>query len=165
MHGLSGFATRPKVNLALSGENTSSYMQNRENETMKTFMMVLVATVSLSAGAAHAADPVHGMWQTLKDDNGNYGHIEVTECGNSICGTLAKSFDNSGKSITTANAGRKIIWNMKADGGGAYSGGKVYSPDRDKTYNSKMTLKGNSLNIKGCVLGICRDGGTWKRVN
>jgi len=54
---------------------------------------------------------------------------------------------------------------MKSRSGGAYSGGKVYSPDRDKTYSSKMTLNGNNLNIKGCVFGICRDGGTWKRVN
>jgi uncharacterized protein (DUF2147 family) len=165
MHGLSGFATRPKVNLALLGCDISSCTQNRENEKMKTIIMALVATVSLGAGAAHAADLVHGTWQTVKDDNGNYGHIKITDCGNSICGTLSNSFDSSGKSITTANAGRKIIWNMKADGGGAYSGGKVYAPDRDKTYSSKMTLKGNSLNIKGCVLGICRDGGTWKRVN
>jgi uncharacterized protein (DUF2147 family) len=132
---------------------------------MKTFLIATVATLSLGVGAAYAADPVHGTWQTAKDDNGNYGHIKVADCGNSICGTLVKSFDASGKALETANTGRKIIWNMKAEGGGAYGGGKVYAPDRDKTYSSKMTLKGNSLNIKGCVLGICRDGGSWKRVN
>ena len=132
---------------------------------MKTFMMAAVASLSLGVGAAHAADPVHGTWQIAKDDNGNYGHITVTDCGNKICGTLTKSFDSSGNALASDNNGRKIIWDMKADGGGAYSGGKVYAPDRDKTYNSKMTLKGNSLNIQGCVLGICRDGGSWKRVN
>ena len=54
---------------------------------------------------------------------------------------------------------------MEAQGSGAYSGGKVYSPDRDKTYNSKMQLSGNKLAVSGCVLGICRDGGTWTRLN
>ena len=97
---------------------------------MKIFLMATAATVVLGLGAAQA-DPVHGMWQTVKDDNGNYGFIDV----------------------------------KSSDGGGAYSGGKVYSPDRDKTYRSKMILKGNNLNIKGCILGICRDGGSWTRVD
>ena len=131
---------------------------------MKKILMAAVETVALGVGAAQA-DPVHGTWQTVKDDNGNYGHIDVKDCGSTICGTLVKSFDNSGAEFKSENQGRKIIWNMKSNGGGAYSGGKVYSPDRDKTYSSKMTLKGNNLNIKGCVLVICRDGGTWKRVN
>jgi uncharacterized protein (DUF2147 family) len=47
---------------------------------------------------------------------------------------------------------------------GVYDDGKVWSPDRDKTYSSDMTLSGNSLAVRGCVLGICRDGGTWTRV-
>ena len=131
---------------------------------MKKILMAAVATVALGVGTAQA-DPVHGMWQTVKDDNGNYGHIDVKDCGSAICGTLVKSFDSSGAAFKSENQGRKIIWNMKSDGGGAYSGGTVSSPDRDKTYSSKMTLKGNNLNIKGCVLVICRDGGTWKRVN
>jgi uncharacterized protein (DUF2147 family) len=28
-----------------------------------------------------------------------------------------------------------------------------------------MQLNGNTLSVRGCVLGICRDGGTWTRVN
>jgi uncharacterized protein (DUF2147 family) len=26
-------------------------------------------------------------------------------------------------------------------------------------------LNGDTLAVRGCVLGICRDGGTWTRVN
>lgn len=131
---------------------------------MKTLIAAAVFGLTM-AGTAFAADPAVGTWQTAKDDNGNYGHINVTECGSAICGTLVKSFDGGGAPLESENTGRKIIWNMKADGGGQYSGGKVYAPDRDKTYNSKMTLSGNALKIKGCVLGICRDGGAWTRVN
>ena len=130
---------------------------------MKTWITAAVLGAAM-AGAA-MADPVYGTWKTGADDNGNFGHIKVSACGAAICGTLVQSFDAAGKATKTANTGRKIIWDMKADGGGSYSGGKVYAPDRDKTYNSKMTLKGSTLNIKGCVLGICRDGGAWKRVN
>ena len=130
---------------------------------MKTW--IAAAAMGLAMTGAAMADPVYGTWQTGKDDNGNYGHIKVSACGAAICGTLVKSFDASGKAWKSKNDGRKIIWDMKSDGGGSYSGGKVYAPDRDKTYSSKMNLKGSALNIKGCVLGICRDGGNWKRVN
>ena len=47
---------------------------------------------------------------------------------------------------------------------GLYDDGQVWSPDRDKTYNSDMTLTGDKLAVRGCVMGICRDGGTWTRV-
>jgi len=130
---------------------------------MKQFMMAAVLT--LIAGMAQAADPVEGTWQTKKDDNGNFGHVQVKPCGPAFCGTLVQSFDSAGKVLKSANVGKRIIWDMQAKGGGAYGGGKVWSPDRDKTYNSKMKLSGNNLAIEGCVFGICRDGGTWNRVN
>ena len=52
---------------------------------------------------------------------------------------------------------------MKASGDGTYSGGKIWAPDRDKTYNSKMALSGDTLTVSGCVIGICRDQ-DWQRV-
>lgn len=130
---------------------------------MKHFVLGAVAAFGL-ATAAFAADPVEGTWKTTPDDNGNFGHIQIAPCGGAICGTLVKSFGPDGGEIASENTGKKIIWDMKADGGGKYSGGKVWAPDRDKTYKSKMQLDGNSLNIQGCVLGICRDGGNWKRL-
>lgn len=122
------------------------------------------AAALLMAGTAHA-DPVHGMWKTTADDNGNYGHIQIAACGSAICGTLVKSFDSAGAALDSPNNGRQIIWDMQPQGDGAYGKGKVWAPDRDKTYNSKMQLTGSSLAISGCILGICRDGGTWTRVN
>lgn len=126
-------------------------------------LAMLAAAMTFVAGTAFA-DPVEGVWKTKPDDNGNYGHVQVKACGPAFCGTLIKSFDSSGKDLKSANVGKRIIWDMVAQGDGAYGDGKVWSPDRDKTYNSKMQLSGNGLAIKGCVLGICRDGGTWSRV-
>jgi uncharacterized protein (DUF2147 family) len=103
------------------------------------------------AGAA-AADPVHGTWKTVPDDNGAYGHIQVKPCGDKICGTLVKAFEKDGKA-----GGQDHI--------GKYSGGKIWAPDRDKTYSSKMALlDNNNLKVSGCIAFICRDGGTWIRV-
>lgn len=128
---------------------------------MKTFLYA--GALMFAAGVAFA-DPVEGIWQTKKDDNGNFGHVEVKPCGPAFCGVLIKSFDSAGAPLDSPNIGRKIIWDMVAYGDGAYDDGQVYSPDRDKTYNSDMQLTGDSLAVRGCVLGICRDGGTWTRV-
>ena len=111
-----------------------------------------------------AADPIYGLWQTIPDDNGNFGHINVQDCDGTICGILVKSFDAAGKSVESENIGKSIIWNMKAKGSGKYGGGKSWAPDRDKTYASKLVLEGDKLKVSGCVFVICRDGGTWMRV-
>lgn len=125
--------------------------------------LTLIAAACLFASAAWA-DPVAGTWKTQPGDDGAYGHITVAPCGSAICGTIAKAFNASGQEIASDNIGRQMIWDMQAKGGGAYAGGKIWAPDRDKTYNSKMSLSGNSLKVEGCVLGICR-GQTWTRVN
>ena len=129
---------------------------------MKKIMTAFVGAVVMSVSAA-AADPLHGVWQTAKDDNGNFGFIQVAPCGAQICGTLVRSFDSAGTEISSPNDGRQIISETVANGDGSYSG-KVYSPDRDKTYTSKLVLNGNHLAVSGCVLGICRNGGTWVKI-
>ena len=129
---------------------------------MKKLMMA-TAAVAIGLASAAAADPLHGVWQTSKDDNGNFGFIQVAPCGTQICGTLVKSFDTNGAEISSANNGRQIISETVANGDGS-SSGKIYSPDRDKTYTSKLVLSGNQLAVSGCVLGICRNGGTWVKV-
>jgi len=129
---------------------------------MKTF---LIAAAVAALGSAAFADPVEGTWQTRADDNGNYGHVTIKPCGTAFCGTLVKAFDGAGAEIASDNIGRQIVWDMVPYQGGLYDDGRIYSPDRDKEYNGDMTLAGNTLAVRGCVMGICRDGGTWKRVN
>jgi uncharacterized protein (DUF2147 family) len=128
---------------------------------MKIF--AFAAALAVLGGAAFA-DPVEGVWQTKKDDNGNFGYIEIKACGPAFCGTLIKAFDGSGTEIDSPNVGRQIVWDMVPYADGLYDDGQIYSPDRDKTYNGDMTLSGDSLAVRGCVFGICRDGGTWARV-
>lgn len=125
--------------------------------------LTLTAAFIFAATTAFA-DPVEGIWQTKADDNGNYGHVKVAACGPAFCGKLIKSFDSTGAEMKSDNIGKNIIWDMVAYPDGLYDDGQVWSPDRDKTYNSDMTLTGDKLAVRGCVLGICRDGGTWTRV-
>jgi uncharacterized protein (DUF2147 family) len=125
-------------------------------------LVMVVAALGLGAGMA-SAEPLLGRWLTAKDDNGHSGMVEVAPCGNKLCGKLIKSYDETGKEMQSDNIGRNIISETVPVGGGQYEG-KVYSPDRDKTYKSKLELQGDRLKVSGCVLFICRDGGTWKRV-
>ena len=128
---------------------------------MKKLLLAMV--LSLAAGAA-LADPVEGTWKTKPDDNGDFGYVEIKPCGPAFCGTLIKAFDSTGAEKASDNIGKKIVWDMVAYPDGLYDDGQIWSPDRNKTYNSDMQLSGDSLKVRGCVLGICRDGGTWKRV-
>ena len=81
-----------------------------------------------------------------------------------ICGTLIKSFGPSGKQISSENVGKLIVWDMKSKGNGKYGSGKIWTPDRDKTYASKLVLSGDQLRVSGCILILCREGGIWQRV-
>jgi len=128
----------------------------------KTILMTLA--FCLCASGAAWADPVTGTWRTQPDDNGNFGLVEIAACGTALCGTLGESFDSSGQKLDSAHQGRQIVWDMTPQGDGRYRGGKIWAPDRDKTYNSRMTLTGDTLKVEGCVLGICR-GQTWTRAN
>ena len=116
--------------------------------------MVAFATPAL------AADPVVGEWKSEPGETGGYIHVEIAECGAALCGTITQVVGNDNTSIV----GKPIIWDMQAKGKGKYSGGKIWAPDQDKTYRSKMTLSGTSLKVEGCVAIICR-GQTWTRVN
>lgn len=132
---------------------------------MKTW--IAASLVGLGLAGAALAEPAAGTWRTEPGDTGGYLHVAVAPCGAHVCGTIKTAFDKSGAEVSDyEHKGKKMLWNMEADGGGSYSGGKIWAPDADKTYSSKMSLSGNSLTVKGCVAGglICR-GQTWKRVN
>lgn len=119
--------------------------------------------LALAAAPALAGDPVEGLWKTAPDDNGKFGHVRIAPCGDRICGVLERSFDASGAEIRSDNIGRQIVWDMQPQGTGRYGNGKVWSPDRDKVYKSKMSLSGDALDVSGCVLVICRES-QWTRV-
>ena len=115
--------------------------------------------------AAHAQD-VNGIWQTEPGDTGGFLHVTIAPCGDKTCGTIRTAFDGNQAVVTDyEHLGKPIIWDMTSNGNGAWSSGKIWAPDRDKTYRSKMALSGNALKVSGCVAGglICRSQ-NWVRV-
>ncbi len=128
---------------------------------MKTAILTMILSTALGVGAA-LADPALGRWRTQPDDNGNTGIVEMVMCGDRLCGTLTQSMRANGEVFQSANVGRRIVWDMEPRGNGSYRDGQIWSPDRDQTYSSRMTLAGDTLTVAGCVLFICRDQ-TWTR--
>ena len=124
--------------------------------------VTLATVLALAAGAA-AAEPLAGTWQTEAGDDGNTGHVQIAPCGAKLCGTLVRSFDASGAEMGSDHIGRQIVWDMEPQGDGRYGKGKIWAPDRDKTYRSKLQLSGDTLKVSGCVGPICR-AQTWARV-
>ena len=129
---------------------------------MKLKLTIAAMLVAL-AGAA-SADPVLGLYKTQPGDNGRFAHVEIYQCGANICGVMRQAFNGSGQAIESDAIGKRMIWDMTADGIGNYTGGKIWAPDRDKVYKSKMALSGSNLSVSGCVLVVCREQ-NWTRVN
>lgn len=118
----------------------------------------------LAVGPA-LADPIEGLWRTAPDDHGDIGYIRVEPCGQTFCGTLERAENAQGEAIQPDTIGRKIVWNLELASSGEYEG-RIYAPDRDKEYMSRLELSGDRISVNGCVLGglICRNGGSWTRV-
>lgn len=127
---------------------------------MKQFIVAAGFICGLALPAV-AADPVLGIWKTQVDD-GAYAHVNITQCGGQICGNIARTFKGSGE-YKSPNIGKLLVWDMVAAGGGKYKGGKIFQPSTNKTFSSKMTLKGNVLKVSGCVGPICKKQ-DWARV-
>jgi uncharacterized protein (DUF2147 family) len=45
----------------------------------------------------------------------------------------------------------------------SYAGGTIWDPEKDKTYKSKMSVKGDDLDVDGCISFVCI-GEDWQRV-
>ena len=124
---------------------------------MKTLLTAAALTLGLATSAF--AEPASGVWKTETGETGGYLHVSIEPCGAQVCGTILKVFNSD----NTSSEGKPIIWDMNVDGSGKYSGGRIWAPDVDKTYRSKMRLSGNTLKVSGCVGPICRSQ-NWTRV-
>ena len=120
---------------------------------MKTWAIGAMLMLGVSAAQAEG---ISGIFQTQANDQGNIGMVEFYDCGGKYCGKLVKSFDKTGKEISSPHTGRNIVAGMSDNGGGKFSGGTIWDPGADKTYKSKMQLDGQVLSVSGCVTIICK---------
>ncbi len=132
---------------------------------MKKTVMA-AAALSMTAGTA-MADPAAGLWRSENSEETNrFMHVQVAPCGAEVCGVIKGVFEANGTPVPGhPAAGKTMIWDMQPAGNGSYVNGRIWAPDTEKTYKSKMQLQNAStLEVEGCIIGICR-GQTWTRVN
>ena len=138
---------------------------------MKTFFISFITLLFFSASLQ--ADVVTGIFQTEKNEEGNYLHVKFGACAkdkNKTCGTIKTAFRKGAKNSGYENLGKLIVWDMIDKGNGQYANGKIWDPSSNnddgskKIYNSKMSLSGNTLSVSGCILIFCK-AQNWTKVN
>jgi len=121
--------------------------------------ILFVVTVGLVPLAAFA--DITGNWMSEKNDEGKQISVEIYICGEQICGKITDVHNSDNTSII----GTEIIEGMNKKSDTRYSGGRIYAPDTEKWYKSKIKVKDqDTLKVSGCVAGgiICR-GQIWTR--
>jgi len=138
--------------------------------------MLLVLLLAACPWAALAG--IQGRW--LVEDEG--AHVEIARCGDALCGTLvwlAEPFDEKGEPLRDPLnrdpalrerevQGMQILTGipLQPDRKGVWSGGRIYDPQRGKSYRCTLRMDGeNTIKMRG-FLGISLLGKTtrWSRV-
>ncbi|WP_185804313.1 DUF2147 domain-containing protein [Pontivivens nitratireducens] len=129
--------------------------------------IILATALVLAAPLAAQAQDINGMWQSEPGETGSYVTVAIDNCAANTaqtCGTITGVFEADGSAGDQAIVGKPIIWDMQPTNPGNWAQGTIWAPDQDKTYDSKMSLSGNTLEVSGCVLFICRSQ-NWTRMN
>ena len=133
--------------------------------------IALIAISSSLATVVQAAEPT-GLWATPA----NGGRVQISRCGDSLCGKLAGSNDlkvdpafrdiNNRDPALRGRAlmGLPMLWGFTG-GPERWSGGRVYNPQDGGIYSGSIELlSADTLKLKGCIVApLCRSQ-VWVRV-
>lgn len=143
---------------------------------MNFALAALLAAVMLIASNASAffseRDSAVGSWKTIDDETGEAKSIvRIYEVDGKVYGRVDKLLLNPGALCTECDGddknkpieGMVVLWNMEADDG-VWSGGKIFDPQKNKTYRAKLWLEegGKKLKVRG-YLGPFFRTQTWIR--
>ena len=138
-------------------------------------ILALLLSVVLPLSAI-AQDSPAGRWRTIDDATGKpKSIIEIYAAKDGrYAGKVVEILDLKdgpnplcdqckGASRDKPIKGMVILWGLKPDGDGKWSGGHVLDPENGKTYKSKLALRdGGRLDMSGCIAFLCRTQ-TWSR--
>ena len=130
-------------------------------------MWGVVCALMLACGTLHGAtaDGPTGDWKT---PDGSV--VRVSECSDAFCMTIVKIAPTARGTTDQLNpdaalkgrplCGARIGQGFRQEGGAATAtGGHIYDPLSGKTYNAKLTWKGDTLKLRGFV-GVSMFGRT-----
>ncbi|QNE06132.1 DUF2147 domain-containing protein [Croceicoccus marinus] len=135
-------------------------------------MSMILALLAAGTAAAAAPSDVVGRWKT--ESRG--GIVEITECGQSICGRLVsseglkanpalKDANNKDESLRSRPLKNMLMlkgFTRKKD---EWSGGSIYNAEDGGTYKATITMQDpNRLKLKGCIVWPLCKTQTWTRI-
>jgi uncharacterized protein (DUF2147 family) len=110
----------------------------------------------LAFSAVNAAD-IDGQWAR---GDGN-AKVRIAPCGSDICATNIWIKPGTAKEKT----GDRLVMTINPDADGVYAG-TAFDPQRNLTYKLTVTINGDKMTTKGCVVaGLLCKGVDWTRIN
>jgi uncharacterized protein (DUF2147 family) len=123
---------------------------------MKSLILTAAIFVLGYVGIAKAGD-IDGQWAR---GDGN-AKVRIAPCGPDVCAVNTWIKPGTSKE----KAGDKLVMTIKPGGDGVYSG-TAFDPQRDMTYKLTVTVNGDKMTTRGCIVaGILCKGIDWTRLN
>ena len=133
------------------------------NKALSLSAWILV--IATSNIYAQTADPAIGVWKTIDDKtNQPASLIKIDEVNGVLQGTIIKTFPAPGETpLVYCNLckddrkdkpliGMKIMSDLKKDGLGSWSDGKILDPKNGETYKVKLvTEDGKKMDVRGYI--------------
>ena len=152
---------------------TSKYINYTIRHKMKKILgglmmkQILISISLIFMVTNAAAGTVSGVYKTESNDDGAFLEVQFGPCETNqtlSCATILKAYRSENEiNSDYEHLGKIIVADMEDDGAGKFSGGTIWDPSEDKTYNSKMTLKNDDLSVEGCILFFCK-GQLWEKI-
>jgi uncharacterized protein (DUF2147 family) len=136
--------------------------------------LVLAALLALAPAAGRAASETLAGDFLVEDGLAKVAFGPCPAAPALTCGTITWLKDPVGHPTRDVNnpdrslrgrplIGLTVVRDMKPDGPGRWSGGRVYDPKTGRSGNGKLRLSADGkLRVEGCVLVIC-DSEDWVR--
>lgn len=119
--------------------------------------VAFAALMGLSAPLRAQSPEPTGVWL----DHTGRGAVEISQCGEALCGRLVWLKDETGKEA----CGVQILGEVKPSGSGVWDKGWIYDPEEDSKYSVELKpLAGDKLRVVG-YLGtkLFSETMTWTR--
>lgn len=143
----------------MSGSTRSSMREGWKvwkGSDVKSMIGALAFLSAAAATGAHAAD-IEGQWAR---GDGN-AKVRIAPCGNNIC--AVNTWIKPG--TPREKAGDTLVMTIKPGSNGVYSG-TAFDPQRDLTYRITVTVNGDEMSTRGCIVaGLICKGVDWTRTH
>ena len=137
-----------------------------------TAMMLVAALMFVASTAMAWSRSAVGYWKTIDDETGEAKSIvKIYEVDGKYYGRVDRLLLKPGALCEKCEGedhnapieGMVVMWGLNADGDGEYSGGKIFDPEKNKTYRCAIWLKDGKLMVRG-YLGPFFRTQTWHPV-